>query len=236
MLGVKEWLWVTAGQEFCIFYAGDTRSRAELEQQLGDSFDGVISSDDYNVYNGYPVKAQQKCLAHLRRHFKKVIKLGHGNNPVLGQAFLDLIDEAFAQHRYWRETHDAIAYQTWAVGFKSRITQTTEQWIGRAGYDAGKLLRSLRDKAEQWWYFLAHPEVPPDNNQAERSLRLAVTKRKVSGGSRTITRFAQTADLLSVVQTCRRQGRSVIEFFKEALMAVSGSGKPTPSLLPQPTT
>jgi len=42
------------------------------------------------------------------------------------------------------------------------------------GYEAGKL-RSLQDKAEQWWYF-SHPEVPPDNNQAERSLRLAVTK------------------------------------------------------------
>jgi len=38
------------------------------------------------------------------------------------------------------------------------------------------------------------------------------------------------------VQTCRRQGRSVIEFFQEALMAASVSGKPTPSLLPQPTT
>ena len=66
--------------------------------------------------------------------------------------------------------------------------------MNKAGYEAGKLLRSLRDKAEQWWYFLDHPEVPPDNNQAERSLRLAVTKRKVSGGSRSIDRFAQTAD------------------------------------------
>ena len=95
----------------------------------------------------------QKCLAHLRRHFKKVVSLSHGNNPTLGQVFLDLIDEAFAQHRYWREIQDANAYLTWASGFKVRITQTIEQWIGRAGYDAGKLLRSLRDKAEQWWYF-----------------------------------------------------------------------------------
>jgi transposase len=64
---------------------------------LGQEFKGVISSDDYSVYNGYSVEAQQKCLAHLRRHFKKVIKLGYGNNPALGQAFLDLIDvgEAF---------------------------------------------------------------------------------------------------------------------------------------------
>lgn len=56
------------------------------------------------VYNGYPVTAQQKCPIHLRRHFKKAVKLGLVFNAVLGQAFLDLIDEAFIQHRYWRET------------------------------------------------------------------------------------------------------------------------------------
>lgn len=54
--------------------------------------------------------------------------------------------------------------------------------MGCSGYEAGKLLRTLRDKAEQWWYFLDHPEVPPDNNQAERSLRLAVTKRNGARG------------------------------------------------------
>ncbi|NEQ86002.1 MAG: transposase [Moorea sp. SIO2I5] len=47
-----------------------------------------------------------------------------------------------------------------------------------AGAEAGKLLRSLKQKASQWWYFLDHPQVPPDNNLAERSKRLAVTKRK----------------------------------------------------------
>lgn len=210
VLGVKEWLWVTAGQEFCLFHAGDTRSRAELEQQLGSEFDGVVSSDDFSVYNGYPVKAQQKCLAHLRRHFKKVVKLSHGNNPALGQAFLDLINEAFAQHRQWRETQNETAYRAWAFEFKSRVSQSLQQWMNKAGYEAGKLLRSLRDKVEQWWYFLDHPEVPPDNNLAERSLRLAVTKRKISGGSRAMERFAQTADVdeLSCRPVADRDGRS----------------------------
>ena len=32
---------------------GDTRSRAELEDLLGQSFSGVLSSDDFSVYNGY---------------------------------------------------------------------------------------------------------------------------------------------------------------------------------------
>lgn len=234
VLGLKEWLWVTTGQNFCLFHPGDTRSRAELISQLGETFNGVISTDDYSVYNGYTVKGQQKCLAHLLRHFKKVVKLNHGNNQALGQAFLDLIDEAFVQHKRWRETQDYSAYQTWAMGFKLRVALSIEQWLGTAGYEAGKLLRSLRDKAQQWWYFLDHPEVPPDNNLAERSLRLAVTKRKVSGGSRSMKRFAQTADLLSVVQTCRRQGRSVMEFFQSVLMSHEKLGKSRPSLLPEP--
>jgi len=29
VLGLKEWLWVTTGQEFCLFHAGDTRSRPD---------------------------------------------------------------------------------------------------------------------------------------------------------------------------------------------------------------
>ncbi|NEO91190.1 MAG: transposase [Moorea sp. SIO3G5] len=46
VLGLKEWLWVTTGQKFCVFHPGDTRSRAELIAQLGESFDGVLSTDD----------------------------------------------------------------------------------------------------------------------------------------------------------------------------------------------
>ncbi|WP_445251993.1 IS66 family transposase [Microcoleus sp. B3-D7] len=59
----------------------------------------MLSSDDFSVYNGVIVGGQQKCLAHLRRHFKKVLHMGHGNNTVVASAFLELIDEAFRQHR-----------------------------------------------------------------------------------------------------------------------------------------
>ena len=36
--GVKEWLWTATGQDFCLFHAADTRSRAELETMLGHEF------------------------------------------------------------------------------------------------------------------------------------------------------------------------------------------------------
>lgn len=231
--GVKEWMWVVCGVGFCLFHAADTRSRAELETLLGQSFGGVLVSDDFSVYNGYEVKAQQKCLAHLRRHIKKVRKLKHGNNPELAKVFLELIDTAFEQHRQWRETQDGAAYHQWAAGFICEVKAAVEHWLPLAGYDAGLLLRSLRDKAQQWWYCLSHPEIPPDNNRAERSLRLAVTKRKVCGGSRSMVGFAQTARLLSVIQTCRTQGRSVLSFLKQALMAAASPERVSmPSLIP----
>lgn len=233
--GVKEWLWTATGKEFCLFHAADTRSRAELETMLGSEFAGVLSSDDFSVYNGCQVGAQQKCLAHLRRHFKKVLKICHGNNAVVAEAFLTLIDEAFLQHRRWRADSDSIAYHAWASGFKTRLAALLKTWLGHVGYAAGLLLRSLRDKAAQWWYFLDHPEIPPDNNLAERSLRLAVTKRKVSGGSRSMSRFEQTADLLSVIQTCRFQRRSAMAFFREALSAHSCDFL-MPSLIPSSQT
>jgi transposase len=237
--GVKEWLWVLAvdsGEDkFCLFHAGDTRGRIELETLLGSSYDGVLISDDFSAYNGYPVAGQQKCLAHLRRHFQRLEKTKGLHNQDIAQVFLNLIDEAFRQHRVWRQTLNETAYRDWAEGFQDRVTTEITTWLKKAGYEAGKLLRSLRDKAEQWWYFLKHPQSPPDNNLAERCLRTAVTKRKVCGGSRSLRRFAQTANLLSVIQSCRLQGRSVITFFQEALQATVGHF-PRPSLVPQSCT
>jgi transposase len=230
--GVKEWLWIFANTDFALFHAADTRSRAELESILGSSYEGVLSSDDYSAYNGYPVKAQQKCLAHLRRHFKKLIKLPGLNNQDIGTKFIKLIDEAFKNYALFQQSQNILEFFSWASEFQVKVESSISEWIGKAGGEAGKLLRSLQHKAHQWWYFLGHPEIPPDNNLAERSLRLAVTKRKVSGGSRSMERFQDTANLLTVIQTCRRQGRSVIEFFELAIKAMVNPDKQAPSLIP----
>jgi transposase len=82
----------------CRRYQGE---RAQLETMLGKEFAGVLSSDDFSVYNGGKVVAQQKCLAHLRRHFKKVLGLPGNNNVAVAQIFLSLIDEAFIAHESW---------------------------------------------------------------------------------------------------------------------------------------
>ncbi len=163
----------------------------------------------------------------VSRHCQKLITTPGKDNKLIGEALTEIIDEAFKQHRLWRETSNQQNYLDSAAELKTRINLTLNKWIEKAGYEAGKLLRNLKLKADQWWYFLDHPEITPDNNLAERALRLAVTKRKVSGGSRSLERFQETANLLSVIQTCRFQGRSTLkdtashmmDFFTQSLMA-----------------
>jgi transposase len=219
--GVKEWLWSFSGEGYALYRGADTRSRAELESVLGESYDGVLCSDDYSVYNGYAVERQQKCLAHLRRHFKSLLKLTLKSQQEIGRVFIRLIDEAFEHHATWRKNLDTQAYFNWAIDFKKRVRQAISDWMPKVGYAAGNLLKSLKKKSAQWWYFLEDPLVPPDNNRAERNLRLAVTKRKVCGGSRSMDGLHNTAALLTVIQTCKAQGKSVIDFFRQALIAPS---------------
>jgi len=78
-LRVKEWMWVVCGVGFFLFHATADTLKSRVKA-AGQDFAGVLSSDDFSVYNGYEVSAQQ-IMWHLRRHFKQVSKLKHGNNP-----------------------------------------------------------------------------------------------------------------------------------------------------------
>ena len=48
----------------------------------------------------------------------------------------------------------------------------------------GKLCRRIERHIKELFVFVAEPDVPADNNPAERSLRHLVISRKVSGGTR----------------------------------------------------
>ena len=71
--------------------------------------------------------------------------------------------------------------------------------------------RSLLEGEEHLWTFLRVQGIEPTNNAAEQALRHAVLWRKSSGGTASDwgSRFVERA--LSVVATCRQQGRDVLD-------------------------
>ena len=89
------------------------------------------------------------------------------------------------------------------------------------------LCNNLLEHFDQLWLFTEIEGIEPTNNRAERALRHAVIWRKLSHGTAG-SRFVETR--LTIVETCRQQGRHPIDFLTAAI-AAHATGKPTPKLL-----
>ena len=83
---------------------------------------------------------------------------------------------------------------------------------------AARLQKRIRRYRHEWLTFLDHPRVSPTNNLAEQALRAVVILRKQTFGSRTSGRRKATRDHDDgVIETAKRQGRSVLKFLVAAL-------------------
>jgi len=91
--------------------------------------------------------------------------------------------------------------------------------------DSQNLANRFRKHWTDWFTFLDHPEVKPDNNDAERALRPVVIHRKVTGGARSHWGGQLVAMMFSFLETMRLQGKNAVEELFN-LLAVR------PSLLP----
>jgi hypothetical protein len=79
------------------------------------------------------------------------------------------------------------------------------------------------------WTFVVEEGVEPTNNHAERVLRRAVLWRRRSFGCHSSAGCRFVERILTVVQSLRLQGRSVLAFLQEAIQA-HRSGLQAPEL------
>ena len=83
------------------------------------------------------------------------------------------------------------------------------------------------------WTFVHVAGIEPTNNAAERALRHAVMWRKTSHGTDSEAGSHFVENILTVVATCRQQGRNVLEYVTACCQAALQKA-PAPSQLPQP--
>lgn len=94
---------------------------------------------------------------------------------------------------------------------RRRIEQLLQRFAGRCC--------ELHEHRGRQWQFLRHEDVEPINNASEHALRHAAIWPKLSLGTQSAAgiRFVET--MLTVVETCRQQRRSVFECLAHALEA-----------------
>ena len=104
-------------------------------------------------------------------------------------------------------------------------------WGARIEGEAGAMARGLLRLEKARWTFVAHDDVEPTNNLAERDLRTGVIWRKTSFGTDSARGSRYVERMLTTVSTLRKQGRCLLRFLGAAL-AAQGSGRRVPSLVP----
>ena len=80
---------------------------------------------------------------------------------------------------------------------------------------SGKCRRIINHR-EHLWTFVHDQNIDPTNNIAERIVRQGVLWRKSSFGTQSERGARYVEHILTVCATCRLQGRSVIEYLRDA--------------------
>jgi transposase len=226
--GIKYWTWVFGTPWVSFFYIAPSRSSQVLQEILGETYGGTIVSDFFSAYVKYANKLQQFCLAHLIRDIKFLITLPDQNDKNFGEALLLQFKNLF---RFWHQRDNIPREQ-----FDRRMRRIKKRVLALAQQEnlpapSATLAQRLRKHDAAIFRFLFDPAVPPTNNGGEQSMRQLVIDRRITQGRRSLMGRQWNARIWTVLDTCRKQGRSAWQFLQNALSAYYFH-TPTPSLLP----
>lgn len=233
------WLW-TATTAVLVCYRIDPRRTQEAAKRLlGENFGGFVTSDRYVGYHWLDVLQQQLCWAHGVRQLTALSERS-GASGRLGCQMLELAGQVFAIHREHvpalseadHPDHPAlVALRAQLQPLRDRFRELLEQGADYSHAKTARFCAGMLEEYEAFWTFADVPGVSPTNNDAERAMRGPVIARRISGGTQSERGNRWIERIFSVIETCRRQGRSSQAYLLDAIDA-SLHGRPIPTLVP----
>ncbi|MFZ2070191.1 MAG: transposase, partial [Halobacteriota archaeon] len=103
---------------------------------------------------------------------------------------------------------------------KEELTREREE-ILKAGLESSSYFHTddtglkHKEKKEELLLVLRFPEIPLHNNPAELALREPVVKRKISNGTRSEDGKAAWENMMSILDTSRKQGVGFFDYVKD---------------------
>lgn len=232
-------LWVFAAQRSVVFVLDPTRSHHVPETHFGKDAEGIINVDRYSAYKAMAqVKAGQIilafCWAHVRRDFLAVLT---GWSELTDWAWSWVEDIAALYQRNDQRLSWAADATQYAEADRlvraqvEHLRQRCDQELSQTNLrqPQRKALASLHHHWAGLTVFVEHPEVPMDNNEAERRQRGPVVARKNFYGSGALWSGRLAAMLFSLFQTLQLWGLDTAKWLTAYLSACAqAGGKPPP--------
>jgi len=230
--GANGYAWTadTDGPEAVRYYEYNvSRSHHVAQRLLGSGFRGVLVSDFYSAYNLIPGR-HQRCWAHLLRDLHK-LKEEHAEEPDVVE-WAEAVRQLYEEAQEWLRTHDPPNQEERSQAYASLVVRACELGQHHAfasGHPCWGLSKRLLRHQEELFQFVLTPDLPADNNLAERSIRPLVVIRKISGGSRSPEGTKTRLTLASLCATWKARGLNVLEQCLAALQQTLSATRLTPS-------
>ena len=170
-----------------------------------------VHGDDAGQFNAF---VRSLCWIHEERHYRKIV-------PASEQARMDLEQ---VRDKIWTIYRDLKVYQQ---SPNDTVKQVIEKQFDdlflcmeTSSATLNRRLRMTYGKKQELLRVFERPDTPLHNNSSETDARSAVTKRKVSGGTRSDEGKEARDTFLSLKQTCRKLGINFISFLKDRVSEV----------------
>lgn len=200
--GQHGYLWTVSTPTVRYFAFDRSRAGAVARRLLGGQFAGHLVTDYYAGYNGY-AGPHQRCWVHLLRDLHQ-LTTAHPERPEV-QAWVDAVRGLYRRARGLEPGQQVDLHYALLVSEARTLGQRYAQQKGHPCWALAK--RLLRHEAELF-QFVRVPELSPDNNLAERSLRPEVIARKISGGTRSPAGTVTRMTLASLCATWHLRGQN----------------------------
>jgi transposase len=212
------------------FAYAQSRAGAVINTLLGADFRGVLVTDFYGGYNDTPGGQHQRCWVHLLRDVHALAEAAQDAATASGALSREGLETRVwtaAVTALWQRVRAAstsppadgatreATYQTLLAEVQALGAQFVEQpdhpcralaW--RLWHFQGELLTCVR-----------RPDVPADNNAAERALRPLVVARKISGGTRSARGSQTRMALATLAATWSASGLAPLDEFRRLLQS-----------------
>lgn len=212
--GKTHWLWCFTNPALTCYLIDPSRGSKVLTEFLGECFEGMLISDFFSAYNVVAREQRQVCLAHLLREIKKVSERDDGNEwRAFAKKLKRLLRDALRLAAHPDRTAEKFLMLRYRL--QCRITK-----MCNADYehpDCSRLVKRLIRHRDSLLEFLYNPDVPPDNNRAEREIRPAVIARKNSFHNMSDRGARTQSVLMSIYRTLKLRGHDPIESIADAL-------------------
>jgi transposase len=223
----RGWLWALCCAGAAVFMVHAQRGQKAARKLLG-AFCGTLVSDRWGGYNFF-CGVRQICWSHLKRDFKAISE-AKGTIGKIGLELYGLAKKILKMRARVRDrTLQWRTFQSRMTPLMERMEELLEEGANGIGTLSGKCRRIIKHR-KHLWTFVYDQSVDPTNNLAERIVRQGVLWRKSSFGTQSERGARYVERILTVCATCRLQGRSVIEYLREACHCHL-SGIAVPSLI-----